>query len=138
MSTLIRPEVSKSNLYFIPKHRFYELKHFCLQYPMWRKMVAEIDGYKSSYEYVKIPGGEFWKSNVEDTAELRDILFKKIDMVDACIWRTDPEIANWLHMGVTGGISYTTLSIKYDLPCSKDMYYDRFRKFFWLLDKIRG
>ena len=37
MSTVIRPEISKKNLYWIPKHRYYELKHFCLQYPEWKK-----------------------------------------------------------------------------------------------------
>lgn len=34
MSTLIRPEVSEKNKYWIDKHRHYELKHFCLQYPL--------------------------------------------------------------------------------------------------------
>lgn len=32
MSTTIRPEVSEKNQYWIEKHRYYELKHFCLQY----------------------------------------------------------------------------------------------------------
>ena len=36
MSTLIRPELSETNRYWIEKHRYYELKHFCLQYPLWR------------------------------------------------------------------------------------------------------
>ena len=37
MSTVIRPELSKNNEYWIPRQRFYELKHFCLQYPSWKK-----------------------------------------------------------------------------------------------------
>ena len=35
MSTVIRPEIARSNAYFISKHRYYELKHFCLQYREW-------------------------------------------------------------------------------------------------------
>ena len=37
MSTTIHPEVSEKNKYWIDKHRYYELKHFCLQYPLWKK-----------------------------------------------------------------------------------------------------
>lgn len=38
MSTLIRPEISIKNKYWISRHRYYELKHFCLQYTDWKKM----------------------------------------------------------------------------------------------------
>lgn len=31
----------------------------------------------------------------------------------------------------------TILKTKLDIPCGKDMYYDRYRKFFWLLDNSR-
>ena len=37
MATEIRPELSEKNPYWIGKHRYYELKHFCLQYPIWKK-----------------------------------------------------------------------------------------------------
>ena len=30
MSTVIRPEISEKNKYWISKHRYYELKHLCL------------------------------------------------------------------------------------------------------------
>lgn len=33
MGNIIRAEVSENNPYWIEKHRYYELKHFCLQYP---------------------------------------------------------------------------------------------------------
>ena len=37
MSTDIRPEVSVKNKYWISRHRYYELKHFCLQYGEWKQ-----------------------------------------------------------------------------------------------------
>lgn len=40
MSTAIRPELSKSSKYWIDRHRYYELKHFCLQYPIWKKLLS--------------------------------------------------------------------------------------------------
>ena len=44
MSTTIRPELSEKNPYWIEKHRYYELKHFCLQYPIWKKARAALSG----------------------------------------------------------------------------------------------
>ena len=44
MSTTIRPELSEKNPYWIEKHRYYELKHFCLQYPIWKRARAALDG----------------------------------------------------------------------------------------------
>ena len=38
-----RPELSKKSPYWIDKHRYYELKHFCLQYPLWKKELAEYE-----------------------------------------------------------------------------------------------
>ena len=43
MGTTIRPELSEKNPYWIEKHRYYELKHFCLQYPIWRKAYSVLD-----------------------------------------------------------------------------------------------
>lgn len=48
MSTTIRSEISKKNKYFIDKHRYYELKHFCLQYKYWKKMYNNLIDIKSS------------------------------------------------------------------------------------------
>lgn len=44
MGTTIRPELSEKNPYWIERHRYYELKHFCLQYPIWKKAYAALDG----------------------------------------------------------------------------------------------
>ncbi len=34
--TKLKSELSEKNKYWIPKHRYYELRHFCLQYNDWR------------------------------------------------------------------------------------------------------
>lgn len=44
MATTIRPELSEKNPYWIERHRYYELKHFCLQYPIWKKAYVALDG----------------------------------------------------------------------------------------------
>lgn len=41
---LRHPELSEKNPYWIERHRYYELKHFCLQHPLWKKEYDMIDG----------------------------------------------------------------------------------------------
>ena len=47
MGTTLRAELSEKNPYWIEKHRYYELKHFCLQYPIWNKAYSALDGLHS-------------------------------------------------------------------------------------------
>lgn len=32
----------------LSKHRYYELKHFCLQYPEWKKLYFDADGWSGN------------------------------------------------------------------------------------------
>ena len=50
MTTIIRPELSTKNKYYINKHRHYELKHFCLQHPEWKKLYSELDNYSTGVD----------------------------------------------------------------------------------------
>ena len=38
----VKSELSQNNKYWIPRHRYFELKHFCLQYPEWKKKYIEL------------------------------------------------------------------------------------------------
>ena len=49
MGTTLRAELSEKNPYWIEKHRYYELKHFCLQYPIWKKIYRSLDGFSGHY-----------------------------------------------------------------------------------------
>ena len=103
MATNIRAKLSEKNKYWIDKHRHYELKHFCLQYPSWKK------------------------------AYYAD----RINLVEQTAKQADDELYMYLLKGVTEELSYTYLKSQLNIPCGKDMYYDRYRRFFWLLDNSR-
>ncbi len=134
MSTVIRNEVSKKNPYYISKHRMLELKHFCLQYEEWRKERAKIMVLQS-YGYEKIPGKKI-SDKVPKLAMRAAMLDGYMDLVLRCCKETDAYIWTWLFEAVTCGLSYGTMVTR-GIPCGKDYYYDRYRKFFWLLDKER-
>lgn len=138
MGTVIRPEISEKNKYWIDKHRHYELKHFCLQYPMWKRIYNEMDGFKGrsdnqSYTRSNIPSDPTGKY-----AEIRSLYLDKMDLIRRIAFEADPDLASYIFRAVTEGLSYTYLKTKLAIPCGRDMYYDRYRRFFWLLNEARN
>ncbi len=136
MSTAIRSEVSKKNIYWIERHRYYELKHFCLQYPLWKKAYSEIDGLCRQYnDQVRTTSHE--TSPTEKLAE--DMLYysERMNMVERAAYETDQSLSNYILKAVTGGYSYEYLKSKLEIPCCREVYYQLYRKFFWILNATR-
>lgn len=132
MTTTIRPELSKKNKWYISKHRYYELKHFCLQYPEW------VEQYKTAIRYPKsinrvMSGLTEWSDPIGESVSKRDICRSKIRMVEDAASKTDEVLGRYILKAVTEDLSYTALKMLYEIPCEKDMYYDRYRKFFYIL-----
>jgi hypothetical protein len=138
MSTSLRPEVSKSNPYWIERHRYYELKHFCMQYPFWKYLHDSLAS-KISTPSLNKPIGEATTLSDPVTFSLDELsrLSDKIKMLERIAKETDPVLGKFVLRGVTEGISYDILRMKTCVPCCKDVYYDLYRRFFWLLDKER-
>lgn len=136
MSTRIRPETSKKNPYYISKHRQYELQHFVMQYPEWEEKLREISG------LVKVPCTDADKVNpgstsdiTGDTAVLRQLYSRNIDIVVAAAEQTHPIFGIQIVKNIICGVSYCDWSDgKY---MSRDEYYKLYRKFYYILDKLR-
>ena len=139
MSTTIRPEVSKRNKYWISKHRYYELKHFCMQVPEWKKELAALDGYKSESKPIDISKTGTDESSVEKIALKRDEIRKRLRMISDAVIQTDPigHIGSFVLKGVTNNLPYEKLNARMSLPCSRDEYYEYYRKFFYILSGLR-
>lgn len=131
----LKPELSAKSKYWIPRHRYYELKHYCMQYPYWKRLYYSLefkmgprDGVRSSE-----PG-----KPTEVVAIARAECKNAMERVEQCCRESFPELYDILLRGVTEGLSYEVLRCKDEIPCSKDMYYDRYRKFFYILSQKRG
>lgn len=136
MSTIIRPEVSRKNKYWINKHRHYELKHFCLQYPEWKRAYYSSPSISSSISDEPSRSSSYGDPTASHA--IRKIYYiERIKLIERLAGEADEDLHNYILKGVTEGLSYTYLRTKLDIPCSRDMYYDRYRKFFWLLDNAR-
>lgn len=138
MGTLIRPELSEKNPYWIEKHRYYELKHFCLQYPIWKKAYFALDGLsKRPSDLVLFSTANLHSDPTARCAIAKTFYANRIEMVDKVAALADPELASYILKGVAEGRSYDCLKARLEIPCGKDTYYDRYRRFFWLLNKER-
>jgi hypothetical protein len=96
--------------YELSKHRFYELKHFCLQYPEWKLLYSDADGWSGEGD-----------TTSRDGIKRADLL-RYIDMVEECVRLTGCDI-----------LPYVTKDWK-ELP---DSYRYAYRQFFWLLSRRR-
>lgn len=137
MSTDIRPEISKRNSYWISKHRFYELKHFCLQYPEWQEELKLISVGKHPLAEEKIGKSAGPGDPVLACVLRREVLSDHIDILNQAAKGCREELRKYVFKGVTEGISYEHLAAQTGLPCCKEMYYENFRRFFWALSKLR-
>lgn len=138
MATLLRPELSNKNKYWIDKHRYYELKHFCLQYLTWKKTYEAIDELsRSSSMFERMPSSNIHSDLTAKYAIRKAHYAEKIRMIERAAMDADEELYIYILKAVTEGLSYTYLKSRLEIPCGKDMYYDRYRRFFWLLSESR-
>lgn len=139
MATVIRPEISEKSKYYIDKHRYYELKHFCLQYNEWKKAhssCCEAVIFGSKFE--RMPSSNMPSDITAKYAILKAHYNTRIELIEDCAKKADEFLYPYILKAVTEGLSYTNLKTKLNIPCGRDMYYDRYRKFFWLLSEMRG
>ena len=126
MSTVIRSEISKANPYYISKHRYLELKHFCLQYNEWK------EEYKNLLEMVP--------NDFDPTSKVGTrlaMLSRRMEMVQECAKSVDEVLGDYIFDAVTGEHSYTYERQIKGIPCCRSVYYDLYRKFMFELGKRR-
>ena len=139
MATTIRAEVSQKNKYWIDKHRHYELKHFCLQYPAWKSAYAAFSDASISLSTIEnVPTSNLPGDPTAKRAIMKAYYAEKIELIEKIAKEADKYLYDYILKAVTENLSYTYLKAKLDIPCSRDMYYDRYRRFFWLLSETRN
>ena len=138
MKSTVRPELSKSNRYWIEKNRYYELKYFCLQYQTWKRRYEELDGFSGrSIDEIVYSRLNNIANPTHRTAEERSLYLERMEVIEKAAIEAEPYLASYILKAVTEGHSYTYLKSRLEIPCSRDTYYDRYRRFFWLLDRTR-
>lgn len=129
----LKPELSGKSKYWIPKHRYYELKHFCLQYPEWRKLYSNL-GLETGAHKLDSSRGSDVSDPTASFGQMRADLSSAIQLISQTATEAAPDLDTFLLKAVTEGVPFTQLQTIYGIPCGKDLFYKAYRKFFWLLN----
>lgn len=138
MGTDITPEISRRNKYYISRHRYYELKHYCLQYPEWKRAYRILnEKLESCSKSIANPTDAGVPHNTETMALAMAAFAQNMKLVEDTAKRTDSLAGPYIFKAVTEGYSYPYFSTVLKIPMSRDKYYEMYRRFFWLLDDVR-
>ncbi len=121
--------------YEISKHRFYELYHFCLQYNDWLQELNLLSEIKST-AFDGMPYGQGYSDRTGNLAIRKSVLKEKCELIEKTAEEADADICKYILKAVTNeGVTYAYLKTVLDIPCGKDLYYNRRRRFYYLLSK---
>lgn len=96
MATDIHPEVSPKNKYYISKELYYELKHFCRQYPEWQKAYSTFAPNTTAHYGETVKDSELQRP-AENMTVFLDHFKSKMDLVDNTLREADPDISKYLN-----------------------------------------
>lgn len=126
----------KTGRWKISTHEFYMAMHFAYQYHEWKKELSGLTDTSKAIQYSDMPKGSMDPDPTCELVERRERLVRSIDIIESCARRADPELYEWIMLGVTNdGVNYDSLLTLKGIPCSRNTYYDRRRKFYYLLSK---
>lgn len=135
----MRNEISQKNPYYLSKHRYLELKHFCLQYPEWKSEYQKLcDGVLYSTSVLTSRSHNSLSDPVGDMASRMSDLAEKMNLVESSAKAVDPVLGRYIFEGVTADKTYTWLKTAENIPCGKNLYYTYVRKFYDILSRSRN
>lgn len=135
----MKKTLSRKNPDYISKERYYELKHFCLQYPEWRQELRRLDGYLRGSTGV-IQTDSRTRRPTEEIATLRATVSSRIEIVETALRRCSdiPMMQRAVLIGVTQGVPYEVIKARSpDFWETRDVYYETYRHFFYCLNEER-
>lgn len=143
-----RTSLSEKSAYFIPKERYLELKHFCLQYPAWIRQKNKLNQISVESINYNIEGkpisGRYSMSSTEKIALELSSLDEKIQLIEGaaklvCVDILNPSI---FVKAITNDYSYEYVILHWDCPelvyITKRDWYQMYHHFFWILSKSRN
>lgn len=146
MSTVIRNEISEKSEYYLPKHRYLELRHFCAQYYSWAKQKSQIQSTLmtlNAYNTGIFINSSGYRDPTVDAAIKLESLDRRMHMVEHIATDIDPVLGHYIFRSVTEEKTYEAINRDLEsrnivpIPCGRNVFYSMCRKFFWRLDKAR-
>ena len=121
--------------YALDKTEFLHAKYYALRYRKWKDEYKALEDSSRAIRYDKDSvqsSGDF--DPVEYAGIRRAELARKIDIIEQTAKETDETLFRWILQGVTDSFAtFTYLHTIKSMPCSRNTYYNRRHKFYYLL-----
>lgn len=125
--------------YGISDNRFRELYYWCMQYNEWKDELRYKTDTVKSIEITDMLTVHNGSDATQQLAIKRAQLARNCELIEQTALEADPDIYQYLLKAVTNeDVTYRYLKMVMGIPCGKKMYYDRRRKFYWLLDQRKN
>ena len=119
-----------------------ELYYFCLQYHEYKRGIEEILNFgsgKPTYSGSNSRGGALNKSDTENRAFALEKLKSKCELIEQTALEVDADIYQPLLKNVTTGVTYDHMkACDIEIFCGRRQFYEKRRKFFYLLNLKKG
>lgn len=128
----MRTKFSKKSKYYISRHAFLTVYHHCMMYPDWVREYTEMVGLRGVKQ--DSGGGGIGDPTASQAMRLKD-LSDRIELIRQTAFDAEPLLYPYLLDGVTDDeMTFDRLKAK-GMPCERDMYYDRRRRFYWMMSR---
>lgn len=126
-------KTSYTGKYKLTKNEFLYAKHYALRYKDWKRQYNALHDTSRAIVSDGMPHSHFTGSLTEEAAIKAARLDEKMQKVEDAALEADPDIYSWILQAVTEeGVCYQTLRNR-GLCCGRRMFYERRRKFYYLL-----
>ena len=103
-----------------------------------KEYVALVNSSIPSSAAERLPSSNIPGDPTGTQAVMKTYYLDRIELIERVAVEADKFLHNYILKAVTENLSYTYLRTKLSIPCGRDMYYDRYRRFFWLLSEARN
>lgn len=128
-------KVEYTGKYTLSKFEFGYAKWYSLKYNEWLDEYNSLKDSVKAIQYTDAPRGSGISDPTEKLAERRAELRRKMLKVENAAVDAGGDIAKYILMAVINeDVTFSQLEAK-GIPCGKNYFYERRRKYYWLLSK---
>lgn len=122
--------------YKLSKSEYLSAKYYALRYNEWLAEYNSITDSVGGMAMDGMPHGTTVGNPTERLAIRKAELIDRMKLIEQSAIEADADLYEYIIKAVTNeDVTFHNLKIFMQIPCQKDLFYDRKRKFYWILSK---
>lgn len=122
--------------YSLTRFEYGYAKWYSLRYNDWLNEYNSLKDSVSSAGFSEAVQGGKQSNPTQNLATKRAELRNKMLKIEHAAWDAGGELAKYILIAVTNeDVTFEVLKQKYNIPCERTLYYEKRRKYYWLLSQ---